>query len=825
MPLTAGDRLGPYEILAPIGAGGMGEVWKARDSRLDRIVAIKQLKGHRPARFEHEARTIAALNHPHICQLYDIGPDYLVMEYIDGKPLHGPLAVEDSVRLALQIAAALAEAHSHGILHRDLKPGNIMLTSKGAAKLLDFGLAKLMTEDPDATRTMDGTVLGTPSYMSPEQARGQPVDARSDLFSLGAVIYECLTGRRAFPGASLVGAMLEVVSSEPPPPSSITPGVPQRLDAVVRKLLAKNREARYASAGELIADLNDCENVAAQPTTRRRLVAVVALALLGLLLAATAWWIAGKHFGGANRETRQVVVLPFEDLSRQPELAAFGDGLAEVVTGLLTRPGVFSDALWVVPSSDVRRFGVQTVADAGRTFHASLAIGGSVQRTPDGAAWIVTLAASDASRPHLLRSRTIRLEDRDAGEMETKLISALVDLLDVRRRPVTQTGQAAPPSYSRFVVARGHLRQYDRDDNLRLAVSELESIVTAAPSYVPAQVALSEAYFRMYSGTKQAEWLAKADQAVRRAAEIDESDPDIHVMRGRILRATGQTEEAIRELQLALARHPGDEVALLQLAGAYESSRQPVEAEATYQQAIRLRPSFFPAYTNLGIFYMSQGKWRQAEEPLTIVTKLAPEYADGYTTLGSLLYYLDRLDDAQRLFSRSIELKPTSTAFSNRCATEFDKKAMGAAVADCRKAVDLQPASAIAWGNLADALTESGNGAEALEAYRRAIEAGDKLLAINPASPDLLASMAKFAAKTGQTHLAIELAAKGLSQGTGVRTLYNAGKAYGLAGQCSRSVELLKQAFDKGYPRQEARRDPDLARLRAAPLACAVPPI
>src|SRR5882672_9304959 len=182
MSLNEGDRLGPYEILAPIGAGGMGEVWKARDSRLGRIVAIKRLKGHRPARFEHEARAIAALNHPHICQLYDIGPDYLVMEYVDGEPLHGPITVDDSVRLAIQIAAALAEAHSHGILHRDLKPGNIMLTAKGTAKLLDFGLAKLLRDDGDATRTMDGTVQGTPAYMSPEQARGQAVDARSDLF-------------------------------------------------------------------------------------------------------------------------------------------------------------------------------------------------------------------------------------------------------------------------------------------------------------------------------------------------------------------------------------------------------------------------------------------------------------------------------------------------------------------------------------------------------------------------------------------------------------------------------------------------------------------
>jgi tetratricopeptide (TPR) repeat protein/predicted Ser/Thr protein kinase len=824
MPLKAGDCLGPYEILGPIGEGGMGEVWKARDSRLDRIVAIKLLKGHRPAPFEHEARAIAALNHPHICQLYDIGPDYLVMEYVDGKPLRGQLSVEDSVRLVIEIASALAEAHSHSILHRDIKPNNIVLTTKGEAKLLDFGLAKLMSDDPDVTRTMNAPLLGTPAYMSPEQARGQPLDARSDLFSLGAVFYECLTGRRAFPGNSSVGALLEVVSSEPPTPSSVAPVVPERLDAVVRRLLAKDRKDRYASAADLIVDLRDYKTVAAQRTIPRRRIARAAAVLLVILFAAAAWWIIRTR-GGARRETRQVVVLPFENLSGQEDEAAFGDGLAEVVAGLLTRRSVFPDTLWVVPSSDVRRFGVKTVADAGRMFQANLAIGGTVKRATDLAGWVITLAASDALRPHLLASREIRLQDLDAGDMEAKLISALIDLLDVERRPVNQSVKTNPPSYARFVLARGHLRQYDLGDNLKLAITELESIILAAPNYAAAQVALGEAYFRMYTATKQAEWLAKADQAVRRAAEIDESDPDIPIMRGRILRATGQTEAAIRELRGALARNPGDEVALVQLAGAYESSKQFPEAVATYQEAIRLRPSFFPAYNNLGIFYMSQAKWKEAEEPFTIVTKLAPDYADGYTNLGSLLYHLDRLDEAERLFSRSIQLKPTSTAFSNRCAVEFDQKSMDAAVADCRKAVDLQPASAIALGNLGDALTESGKRAEATSVYRRGLETGNKLLAINPTNPDLLASMAKFAAKTGQKELAIELASRALSQGSSVRTLYNAGKAYGLAGQCSRSADLLKQAFEKGFPYQEARRDPDLTRLRAAPFACAVPPI
>ena len=821
MPLREGDRLGPYEILAPLGAGGFGEVWKALDTRLDRIVAVKQLTGPRPEGFESEARAIAALNHPHICQLYDVGPDYLVMEYVDGKPLHGPLPAEEAVRLAIEVASALAEAHSHGILHRDLKPNNVVVSSKGSAKLVDFGLAKLVAGDPEATRTMDGRLVGTPAYMSPEQARSEPIDARSDLFALGAVFYECLTGRRAFPGTSSVGALLEVVSTEPAPPSRVAPGVPQCLDALVGRLLAKDRDARYASAEEVIAALRECQTTHSRRAVPLELVAAT-IAVTVVLVAVVAWLAGGIRFGG--EAARQVVVLPFASLSAEAQGTAFGDGLAEVVAGLLTRRDVFPATLWVVPSTDVRRFGVLTVADAGRTFHANLAIGGTVQRMAAPPGWSVTVAASDAARPHLLASRTIRIDDADPGALEPKLVAALVDVLGLHGR-AAQAAKPGPANYADFVVARGHLRHYDQDDNLKLAVSELERITAAAPDYGTAQTALSEAYFRMYADTRRKEWLAKADQAVRRASDIDESDPGIPVMRGRILRATGETEAAIRELRAGLARNPGDEVALLQLAGAYQSARKPAEAETTYQEAIRLRPSYFPAYTNLGIFYMSQGKWKEAEENLAMVTRLAPGYADGHTTLGSLLYHLDRLDDAQGEFSRSIELKPTETAFSNRCAVEFDKGMMDAAIADCRQAVNLQPASAIGWGNLGDTLAARGRYAEAVEAYRKSLDAGDAMLAINPANPDLLAALAEFAAKAGQKPRALGLAAKALSLGNGMNTLYNAGKAYGLAGECSRAAELLEQALRNGYPRQEARRDPDLARLRAAPPACAIPPL
>jgi len=257
MPLSAQTRLGPYEILALIGAGGMGEVYKARDERLDRIVAVKVSNEKFSERFGREARAVAALNHPHICTLHDVGPNYLVMEYIEGQPIKGPLPLDQVLKYAAQICDALDAAHHKGITHRDLKPGNILLTKSGV-KLLDFGLAKM--EPPvatDETVTMaltgKGQIMGTLLYMSPEQLQGRDADARSDIFSFGLVLYEMLTGKRAFDGssaASVIGAILE---REAP---SVADVAPQALDRTLRRCLEKDPENRWQSARDLKFELD-----------------------------------------------------------------------------------------------------------------------------------------------------------------------------------------------------------------------------------------------------------------------------------------------------------------------------------------------------------------------------------------------------------------------------------------------------------------------------------------------------------------------------------------------------------------------------------------
>ena len=295
-----GKNLGPYLILAKIGEGGMGEVWKARDTRLDRLVAIKASHSRFSERFEREARAIAAVNNPHVCSLYDVGPDYLVMEYVEGEELRGPLPPDRALQLADQILDALDAAHRKGIVHRDLKPGNILLTSSGV-KVLDFGLAKLeqapvvgsasLVETRPAPLTMEGSMLGTMPYMSPEQLQGRDADARSDIFACGVVLYELIAGRRPFTGETPANLVAAILKEDPPPLFEIQPRTPRSLAEVVRICLEKDPEKRWQSAREVKHALKwlAAEPPQSRPARSARVWQWLAVSMAAVALGIGAW--------------------------------------------------------------------------------------------------------------------------------------------------------------------------------------------------------------------------------------------------------------------------------------------------------------------------------------------------------------------------------------------------------------------------------------------------------------------------------------------------------------------------------------------------------
>jgi Tol biopolymer transport system component/predicted Ser/Thr protein kinase len=358
MSLAPGTLLGPYEILGLLGAGGMGEVYKARDTRLDRIVALKVVKPAFAQRFEREAKTVASLNHPHICALYDVGPNYLIMEYVEGQTLdalilkHG-MRLSDALRIASQVADGLSRAHAAGVIHRDLKPSNVMVTPDGTAKILDFGLAKTALPDAavaeeTATVTEQGTIVGTVAYMSPEQAEGRKLDGRSDIFSFGAMLYEMITGRRAFHGDSKVSTLAAILHTDPKAPESIPPQV----DQIIRRCLRKDPARRWQAAADLKVALDDAREeaisgvVAASAASRpasRTLWRWVSIALaVAACAAGVGWWWSARS-GAPSPGPEFTRITSDSGLATDPAISPDG----KLVAYASDRAGEGSTDIWV----------------------------------------------------------------------------------------------------------------------------------------------------------------------------------------------------------------------------------------------------------------------------------------------------------------------------------------------------------------------------------------------------------------------------------------------------------------------------------------------
>ncbi len=346
MPLAVGEKLGRYEIVALLGAGGMGEVYLARDTRLSRDVAIKTTHARFSDRFETEGRAIAQLNHRNVCTLYDVGPDYLVMERVEGETLaarleRGRLDASEAIDIALQIAHGLNAAHERGVLHRDLKPANVMITGAGEVKIMDFGLARLVGIEPafdgeTVPMTAPGQVIGTPEYLAPEQIRGELTDERTDIWAFGVTLYEMLTGKRPFRSTRTRSLSRSILEDVPSSPSVIRPDLPPSLDAVVRKAIGKERSDRYQNARELIQDLQELRS---ERTAVRRpwvwAVAAVILMAAGTLLWLTLRSQSQREFAGSVRPKLEQMTA-FSDAATWPSISRDGKMLA-----FIRGPGVF----------------------------------------------------------------------------------------------------------------------------------------------------------------------------------------------------------------------------------------------------------------------------------------------------------------------------------------------------------------------------------------------------------------------------------------------------------------------------------------------------
>ena len=690
MALNPGACLGPYEIVASIGAGGMGEVYRARDTRLERTVAVKVLPdvlaGDRDAlaRFEREAKAVAALSHPNILAIHDVGRHegitYAVMELLEGETLReklaeGATAVRKAVDFAVQIAHGLAAAHEKGIVHRDLKPENVFITRDGRVKILDFGLAKLSSPETASSSITDaptqveatepGTVLGTVGYMSPEQVRGLPSDRRSDIFALGAVLYEMVTGRRAFRSGSKMETLSAILRDDPPGFSAVKPDAPPALERVVLRCVEKNPEQRFQSARDVAYALEEtlttsaARSAGAEPLSRPR-PAFRPIAL-GVAAAAALAGVFALNVGGirqrimqrtSSKSIRSLAVLPLENLSRDPQQEYFADGMTEALITRLAR----IRALRVISRTSVMRYkGTRkTVPEIGRALDVDVIVEGSVLRAGDKVR--ITAQLIDASTDSHIWADDYEREVRDVLTLQSEIARAVADRVRAQITPQEEAGfrrtaAVDPEALEAYLKGRFQWNERTRE-GAEKALEHFQQAINREPGWALGYAGLADSYMVFYSyqfmdpdeGMRRAkaaalkalklddslgeahaslgvihldafDWEA-AEREFRRALELNPSYASAHQFYGEYLADRGRIEEAIQELETAEKLDPFSLIILSQLGRTLYVARQYDRAIERLRAALAEKPDFTVANTFLARAYLQKGKFEEAIAPL-----------------------------------------------------------------------------------------------------------------------------------------------------------------------------------------------------------------
>jgi TolB-like protein/Flp pilus assembly protein TadD len=664
MTLPAGTRLGPYEILAPLGSGGMGEVYRARDSKLQREVAVKVLPetlardADALARFEREALAVAALSHPNILAIFDFGTQdgtaYAVTELLEGETLRGKLdggtiAQSQAVDWAHQVAKGLSAAHSKGVVHRDLKPENVFVTKDGHVKILDFGLAKRteqldeQTNAPTSGHTAPGVVMGTVGYMSPEQVRGLPVDHRSDIFSFGAILYELLSGRKAFKKDTPGDTMAAIIRDEPPELLQSGRNIPVALDHLVKHCLEKDRDNRFQSAKDVAYALSEASSSStaavtsgsyAIPQRKRGKTLAIAAAVVAVLAAGGLFlWKRPRTGGTASAAgVKRIAVLPFENLGA-PADDYFADGIADEVRGKLTSlKGVEVIARG---SSTPYKKTTKTPQEIAKELDARYLLTATVRWQKGGAAdrvqvrpELVEIKESGAPASRWQQSFDASLTDvfQVQSDIAARVGQALgVALADTQEKTVADKPTANVAAYDAFLRGEEASAILTRNDppTLRRALAFYEQAVALDPSFALAWARIGSANALLYSNSVPTPELAeRSRQAAEKAIALAPDRAEGHQAMAQLYRSLGDFEHSLHEWQRALELAPGRPDLIRGSAFIEQAMGRWDEALEHHRQAKRLDPRT-PGF-GLGDALIRFRKTAEARDELERVLALAP---------------------------------------------------------------------------------------------------------------------------------------------------------------------------------------------------------
>jgi tetratricopeptide (TPR) repeat protein/predicted Ser/Thr protein kinase len=856
--LQVGDVLGGrYEILALLGEGGMGAVYKAADREVERVVALKLIRPEMAsnpailARFKQELLTAHQVTHKNVIRIYDLaeadGVKFITMEFVEGSDLrqllreHGRYSPDEAVDIIRHVCMALDAAHSAGIIHRDLKPQNIMRDKSGRILVMDFGLARSVQSEG---MTQTGALLGTIEYMSPEQAMGKTLDQRSDLFAVGLIFYELLSGKMPFKAETAMASLLMRNQERAVPLAEIDATVPAGLSDIVSRCLERDLERRYPSAAEIVADLDAWQGkrpvmasiIMRAPNAPGKIpwkwVAPAAAVLLaaGLFVGIpkTREMIFRPAAGGGSSQVnpglpalaqgKYVAVMPFRVLGDASSMGYIAEGLGEALSARLFQ----LKEVHLTSGDAARKLDPNLpLPQIAKKLGANLIVEGTVQGNADQMR--ITVKLENVAENKTLWNEEFPGVAGDLLALEDRISGKLVTAMGLNASESGAADTTAHPTdnvdaYDLYLRGKNSMRGQFDPKNFQTAINYFNQSLRKDPNFALAYTGLANASLRMYSEKKDASWAEKALTAARRAAELNDKLPEAHMTLGTVYSATGQNNQAIAELKRGQELAPNSDEAYRRLGGAYVAVGQKDLAIEALAKAVEINPYFWGNPNSLGQAYLTFGEYEHALKAYQQVVQLEPQNPNGYTNVGAAYAYLARYEESIGAFKKALELQPDPQTYSSLGTAYFLSKQYSQAVPMFEKAVEMNPSEQALLGNLGDGYRWAGQQDKANLAYKKAIALANKDLQVNSRNSSLLGQMALYYAKSGDLAKGRELLQRAKSISPAEFTLYYAGATLEtIANRPAEAVAELKTAMQKGQPASDVEADPEFTSLRTRP--------
>lgn len=853
---------GRYEILGVLGQGGMGAVYQARDRELDRLIALKVIRPELatdPAillRFKQELILSRNITHKNVVRIFDLGEAdgirFISMEYVDGEDLrtllrrHGKFSHKDAISVIEQVCRALDAAHSEGVIHRDLKPQNIMRDKHGRIVVMDFGLARSLGE---TGMTQTGAIVGTLEYMSPEQALGTTLDQRSDIFSVGLIFYELLTGKAPYEADTAIASLMKRTREEARSASEVDATIPRSLSAIVARCLEREPANRYHSAVELLQQLTTWEanpNISAETLSKMIAHPIIRRSRFSLDLPGKSWmWIAGAVLVVAlatlagrtvlNRTTtapgaivegipslkqgKYVAILPLRREGDEKALGYVADGIQEALAAKLFQlKEVHLASSDAVDAATAKNLPVSKLA---RELGVNLILEGIVQGNSDKLGIVLNL--QDAATGKRLWSNEFSGSPGDLLALEDQIYGDVSTALALKPTEEEQARLGAHPTqnvkaYDLYLQGRNILRNGHTPETYKKAVDLFDQAIEKDSTFALAYTGLADSSLRMYGETKDGVWAQKATLAAQQAERLSNNLPEVHMSLGSVYSMTGKYTEAVTELKRALELAPNSDEAYRNLGDAYSQSGQSDEAIAAFQKAVAANSYYWTNHNALGNAYFNLGDNTKALPEFQKVIDIAADSPIGYEGIGNVYLREGKWGEAIPQYQKALSLAPDAPTYSNLGTAYFFLKNYDQATMMYEKAVAMTPNDEQYLGNLGDSYRWSGFSDRAAESYGKAISVAFQQLQVNPRSASIMGDLGLLYAKKGDAANALQYTSQARSiSPDDLQLMYSEAQVKTLIGKPEEALKSLRLALEKGYSAQEAWSDPELQKLQALP--------